>query len=103
MNSENSSVTPRAAFDPGNGTWGALEIVARYHELTIDPDTFPRFASASASARSVHGWTIGTNWILNAGVKISANFERMSFTAGAAAGADRPAENALLSRVQIGF
>jgi phosphate-selective porin OprO and OprP len=96
-------VAPRAAFDPKNGKWGALEIVARYHELRIDPDTFPLFASAVASARSVDGWTLGTNWILNTGVKISANFEHLNFTGGAAAGANREAENAVLSRIQIAF
>ena len=96
-------VTPRSAFDPKNGKWGALEIVARYHELRIDPDTFPLFASAAASARSVDGWTLGSNWILNSGVKISANFEHLNFTGGAAAGANREAENAVLSRIQIAF
>lgn len=96
-------VTPRSAFDPRTGKWGALEIVARYHELTIDPDTFPLFASPVTSARAVDGWTLGTNWILNSGVKISANYERLNFTGGAAGGADRPAENAVLSRIQIAF
>jgi phosphate-selective porin OprO/OprP len=96
-------VTPRAAFDPKNGTWGALEVLARYHELNVDPDTFPLFASAAASARSVDGWTLGTNWILNTGVKVSANYEHLSFTGGAANGANREAENALLTRIQIAF
>ena len=96
-------VAPRSAFDPKNGKWGALEVLARYHELKLDPDTFPLFASAAASARSVDGWTVGTNWILNTGVKISANFEHLNFTGGAAAGANREAENALLSRIQIAF
>lgn len=96
-------VTPRSAFDPKNGKWGALEVLARYHELKIDPDTFPLFASATASARSVDGWTVGTNWILNTGVKISANFDHLNFTGGAANGANREAENALLTRIQIAF
>lgn len=96
-------VTPRSAFDPKNGKWGALEIVARYHELTIDPDTFPLFASAVSSARAVDGWTVGTNWILNTGVKFSANFEHLDFTGGAPGGSDRQVENALLSRIQIAF
>ncbi len=96
-------MTPRSVFDPNRGSWGALEIVARYHTLTIDRETFPLFANAVSSARGADGWSIGTNWILNTGVKISANFERLNFTGGAPGGGDRPAENAVLSRIQIGF
>jgi phosphate-selective porin OprO/OprP len=30
-------VTPRRRFDPGQGTWGALQLAARYGSLTVDP------------------------------------------------------------------
>jgi phosphate-selective porin OprO and OprP len=95
-------VSPRAAFDPKNGSWGALELTARYHRLDIDRDAFPLFASLTSAARAVHGFTMGTNWILNSGVKFSANYERLHFERGADTG-DRAPEQALLTRMQIGF
>ena len=95
-------VTPRKAFDLKTGGWGALEVLARYHQLTIDRDAFPRFANPSAAARRADGWTLGTNWILNSGVKISANYEWLRFDRGAVSG-NRQAEQALLTRMQIGF
>jgi phosphate-selective porin OprO/OprP len=95
-------VTPRAAFDPKNGKWGALELTARYHRLQIDKAAFPRFASLSSSARKVQGFTVGTNWFLNTGVKISANYEWLDFKRGAANG-NREPEQVVLTRMQIGF
>jgi phosphate-selective porin OprO and OprP len=95
-------VSPRAAFDPQKGSWGALELTARYHRLDIDRDAFPIFASLTSAARAVHGFTIGTNWILNSGVKFAVNYERLHFEHGADAG-NRAPEQALLTRMQIGF
>ena len=33
-------VTPKNSFDWTAGTWGALELVARYSELSIDDEAF---------------------------------------------------------------
>ena len=44
-------VTPRNAFDWAAGTWGAVELVARYSELDIDDEAFTAgFLSTSSSA-----------------------------------------------------
>ena len=38
------SATPKKPFDPKAGTFGALELAARYSELAIDDATFPNYA-----------------------------------------------------------
>lgn len=94
-------VTPRAAFDRNAGTWGAIELTARYTALRIDEDTFPLFANPSSAARGADAWLAGVNWYLNTGVKLMANFERTTFEA--AGTARRRPENALLTRLQLSF
>ncbi len=44
------SPTPKKPFDLKAGTFGALEIAARYGELDVDDDAFPMFASPASSA-----------------------------------------------------
>ncbi len=98
------SVTPRRPFDPHNGQWGALELAARWNELTIDDAVFRRdLADPARAAREARAWGLGLNWYLNRNVKQSVGFEHTSFRGGAAAGADRRAENALLVRSQVSF
>ena len=94
-------VTPRARFDPGADTWGALELTARYSTLDVDRDVFPAFANPATAAQSASAWATGLNWYLNSGVKFQVNFERTTF--GTAGTARRPAENDLLTRLQFAF
>ena len=55
-------VRPRQPFDPEEGHWGALQIVARYSVVNFDEDIFSSgFANANASD-SAHQFTIGVNW-----------------------------------------
>jgi phosphate-selective porin OprO/OprP len=94
-------VTPRTPFDRNAGTWGALELTARYSTLDIDPGTFPVFANPATAASRAQAWAAGVNWILNGGVKVQVNYERTAFgTSGAAV---RAPEHDLLTRVQVGF
>jgi len=95
--------SPRRPFDQESGAWGALEIGARVGVLSVDADAFPVFAISAASARRAEAWGLAANWCLNRGVKIMADFDRTTFSGGAPDGADRPAENALLTRVQLQF
>jgi len=94
-------VSPRAAFDPGAGSWGAFELTVRYASLAIDADTFPVFANPATSARGAVAWAAGLNWILNQGVKVQVNYERTRFLAPGAS--SRPAEHDLLTRIQLAF
>lgn len=95
-------VTPARAFDVSTGGSGAVELVARYNALTVDADVFPFLANPAVSARSARAWATGVNWHLNTGVKISANYERTHFGAGAPAGR-RATEHAVFGRFQVSF
>ena len=98
---------PNSVFALENGTWGAFELVGRYHELSIDDEAFSggvdSFADPAVSARKATAWALGVNWYLNENLKWVLNYERTSFEGGAAGGADREDEEAFLTRVALGF
>jgi phosphate-selective porin OprO/OprP len=96
-------VKPTQPLQPSKGTWGAVELVARYNTLTIDPDTFPTFADPARSARKAKSWGVGTNWYLSSNVRFALNVDGTSFEGGAADDGDRPSETLLLSRFQVSW
>lgn len=95
-------IKPKNPIHPREGKWGAVELAARYNELRVDPDTFPNFASAAASARRARAFGGGVNWYLNDNVKLVANYEQTLF-AGGATGGNRQTERAILSRLELAF
>ena len=98
-----SGVRPRRSFDPTRGTWGALELAARVNRLNVDGSAFSRgLADPTRSAREARAWAVGLNWYVNRNVKYVLNYERTTFTGGAAGGDRRP-ENAILFRSQVAF
>jgi len=97
-------VTPKNNFDWSNGTWGALELVARYSELNIDEDAFTAgLLNPNSSAQKAQDTGVGVNWYLNRNVKLQVNYDQTSFDGGAAAGADRIDEKVLFTRVQLAY
>lgn len=98
---------PNSTFSLENGTWGAFELVGRYHELEIDESAFvggaASFADPAASARKASGYTLGLNWYLTQNLKWVLDYEHTSFEGGAADSGDRPDEQAILTRVAVGF
>jgi phosphate-selective porin OprO and OprP len=92
---------PRNAFDPPTGKWGALQIVARYAELDVDNDLIADGFAAAGSADKAKSFTVGVNWYPASIVKYYLNYERTDFDTGTAP--DRPAENIMLFRVQLGI
>lgn len=98
---------PKSVFSPTDGSWGAFELVARIQELTVDEAAFAggadSFADPDAAARQATAWGIGLNWYLNDNLKWALDYEHTRFDGGAAAGADRDNEDALLLRVALGF
>jgi phosphate-selective porin OprO/OprP len=102
-------VTPRHPFDPRNGSWGALQLVARYAELDVDKAAFPIFANPATSASEAHSWSVGLNWYLNKNIRVNTSFSRTTFTGGGGAGTTVPAavtqhpEDVLFTRVQLSF
>ncbi|RKG96908.1 porin [Corallococcus sp. CA053C] len=95
-------VKPTAPFNLGTGTGGALEVAARYHSLQLDDDAFPLFADPARSVRAAKGFGIAVTEYFNKRVRFSVNFHRTNYEGGAPDG-DRPAENALLTRLQLTF
>jgi phosphate-selective porin OprO and OprP len=97
-------VTPRERFDKDRRprTWGALELAGRIGQLTLDEDTFPRFADAERSARKATGFGVALSWYLARSARCAVDFDHTWFEAGAAGG-DRPRENALMGRMQLAF
>jgi phosphate-selective porin OprO/OprP len=96
------SAAPKKAFDPKAGTFGALEVAARYSELSIDNATFPTFASPASTPSKAKAWAVGINWYLARAIKVVVDYEHTTFTGGTAAG-DREAEDFVVTRVQHSF
>lgn len=104
-----TGVTPRNAFDPRNGKWGAFQLVGRLSELDIDDAAFPLYANPLTSATEAHEWAVGLNWYLNRNVMFKASYARTTFDGGGAAGLTAPAavtqraEEVFFTRMQLSF
>jgi phosphate-selective porin OprO/OprP len=98
-----TGVRPRRNFDPKTHSWGAVELKGRVSALNVDDAAFPLYADPARSARDAKAWAAGVNWHLNQNVKLAVDYERTTFTGGAAAGADRHSEGGLLTRLQLAF
>ena len=95
-------VTPKETFDRAAGTWGALEVTARYHQLAADEAAFPIFANPQTAAAEATALAAGLNWFLNRYVKLVFQYEHTHFDGGAPDG-DRPAEHGVFARLQFAF
>lgn len=96
-----NGIDPKAPFDFGGGAWGAVELSARYHQLTVDQRAFDLGLAAAGSSRKAAGWAIGVNWYWSRVVLYRLQFERTVFDDNTS-GARRP-ENVLAFRSQINF
>jgi phosphate-selective porin OprO and OprP len=96
------SPMPTRPFDLKEGTWGAVELAARYGELDIDDDAFPVFANPTSAASKAKGLGFGVNWHLSRQVKVVVSYEHTTFEGGAATG-DRPSEDFVVTRFQHSF
>jgi phosphate-selective porin OprO/OprP len=94
--------TPRKPFDLKAGTFGALELAARYGELDIDDDAFPVFANSASAATRAKGLGFGVNWHLNKQIKVLVSYEHTTFEGGAETG-DRASEDFVVTRFQHAF
>lgn len=97
---------PLTVFSPADGTWGALELVARVQALDVDDNAFTgggdSFADLTAAAQEATAWGVGLNWYLNENLKWMLDYEHTSFEGGAAVG-DREDEDAFQLRLALGF
>ncbi len=98
---------PVSVFSLDNRTWGAWELVARYHVLDVDGAAFAggarSFADPNTQASRASAWTVGLNWYLNENLKWVLDYEQTAFDGGGPGGTDRDDEKAFLTRVALGF
>ena len=107
-------VKPIRKFDPGKGTWGALQLAARWSQLNVDNDSF-KLLDPTKSASEATEFTVGANWFLNKYSLIRFDYENVWFTGGAGTPgatrngvtsyniANRPSEQVLALRFQLAF
>jgi phosphate-selective porin OprO/OprP len=106
-------IKPMRNFDPFKGSWGALQLAARWSELTVDSDTF-QLLDPTKSASKATAATFGANWFLNKNALIRFDYEYVSFNGGAGTTsgsgvktvyhiANRPSEQVLSTRFQLAF
>ncbi|HXY40232.1 MAG TPA: porin [Vicinamibacteria bacterium] len=96
-------VTPRRPFDPAKGQWGAFELAARAHQLTVGQDAFDQgLADIKKSARKATAWGVDLNWYVTRNVRYTVNFEQTKFEGGAATG-NRETETMIFFRAQLAF
>jgi len=98
---------PKHPFQVGGPGWGAFELAARVHQLTIDDAAFAggssSFADPSASARAARAVGGGLNWWLNQNLRWMLDYEVTRFDGGAKNGADRADERLLSTRFFLAF
>ena len=96
-----NGVRPRNNFDFGNGHWGAFQVAARYHELTVDDQAFTLALASPGASGKASAWTVGLNWYLTGNIRYVFNFERTVFDDDP--DGPRHPENALGFRTQLYF
>ena len=93
-------VRPTRSFDPNAGLWGALQLVARYSELHIDPLVFVRGLATPTASADAQSWAVGANWYPATPIKYYITYEHTSFDGGNVV---RPTENVIILRMQVAF
>jgi phosphate-selective porin OprO/OprP len=98
--------TVKSPYQAGKPGWGAWEVVARLHELSLDDEAFSggaaSFANPATAASRARAAGLGLNWYLNPNVKWQLDYDYTQYDGGAATG-DRPDERAYFTRVGVAF
>jgi phosphate-selective porin OprO/OprP len=92
-------VTPRRRFDPAQGTWGALQLAARYASLSVDPLAFSRGLMATGSSRTAKAAGVDATWFTSSYVKYVLSYERTLFDDNP--DGPRKPEHAIIFRLQF--
>ncbi len=85
---------------PKGSNFGALELLARVHGISID-DAVPGTYGPAAGVESALGYGAALGWYLNDVFKIYASYERTDFTN--ASGANRDSENVLSFSFNVAY
>ncbi len=81
---------PKSNFDPEKGTWGALELIARYSNLDLTDGMI-----TGGDVDSISG---GLNWYLNPNARLMFNYVHSEYDEGIDGDSD-----AFQMRVQFNF
>jgi phosphate-selective porin OprO/OprP len=92
-------VIPRRRFDPAQGTWGALQLAARYGSLTVDPKAFAAGLAAAGSSRTAKAAGVDAAWFTSRYVKYVLSYERTVFDSNP--DGPRKPEHAIIFRLQF--
>ena len=98
-------ITPKHNFDPRNGTWGAIQLVARYETLSIDSELFRKgYADSTKYTDEAEGYTLGVNWYLNDIVRAMINYTSIDFNGHIVKDGEKlDGEDLFLVRMQLVF
>jgi phosphate-selective porin OprO/OprP len=98
-------ITPKKNFDPKKGTWGALQLVARYETLYVDSELFKKgYADSTLYTDEAEGFTLGANWYLNDIVRAMINYTSTDFNGYIVKDGEKlDGENLFLVRIQLVF
>lgn len=96
-----AGIRPREPFDFGQRRFGALQLAARYHVLSVDGDAFVLGFATAESSRKAEAWTVGVNWYPTINLRYTLNFERTVFDDDP--DGPRKAKNAIVFRTQVNF
>lgn len=90
-------------LDPEHGTWGAIEVAARYGRLEVDEDAFAAgLADAETTSRAAENFGAAASWWFVAGSRLQLAFDHTAFQ-DAPGGSAHPEENVLVTRLQVGL
>jgi phosphate-selective porin OprO and OprP len=93
-------IVPRRPFDPSRGSFGAVALAARYHQISMDPGIFPELADPDAAAQGARAGSLSLQWVHNENLGGQLDFETVFFEGGAPGGLNRPTELNVAFRIQ---
>ena len=94
---------PNKIFDPKQGTWGGLQLLARYERLDLSDGFFDHgYANPTKYTDCAKGFTLGLNWYLNEMVRVMLNYNHIEFD-DYVLEADDDNEDVFLARFHLEF
>jgi phosphate-selective porin OprO/OprP len=95
-------VTPKKGVTSGG--YGALELAARFHGLTVGSEAETAgFVKPEKSVHKASGLTFGVNYYFEKGILLAVDYDRTKFTGGQKDDGNRETENLLLTRLQFAY
>jgi phosphate-selective porin OprO/OprP len=103
-NSMYANIVPLHPFFFNGPGWGAWRLMARFGELSLDPNSLAYYA-AKGSAQGADSWSLGLNWFLNNNVKLILEYGQTAFHGGSKSPGAISAqdERVFMGRLQFGF